>query len=180
MEKYAIKQLSVFLENKKGELSDITNILTEEEISIQSLLLLDSTDFGILRLILKTPERAKEVLTAAGFTVRENQVFAVKVADEIGSFNKVARILSKTGIDILYTYAFRSGNEGVFVFKVGRDDFATAVKALQEGQIEIVEESFFIKIPHSRTKPTRFPFRGTAPSVLRRGTHARECPESCW
>ncbi len=143
MDKYAVKQLTVFLENKKGELTDVTTILSDEGITLRSLLLLDSTDFGILRLILDNPEKAKNILTSAGYTVKENHVFAVRMVDEIGSFNKVANIMSQQDINILYTYAFRNDGSGVFVFKVQRSDFSGAVEALKKGEVEILETSFF-------------------------------------
>lgn len=143
MEKYAIKQLSVFLQNKKGELSDATAILYEEQITIKYLLVLDSTDFGILRLIVKEPDRAKEVLTSAGYTVRVNKVFAVKVEDELGKFYRVSKVLSDNDINILYTYAFRDENAGIFIFKVDNDDFDKAMKVLEEAKMDIVDPSFF-------------------------------------
>ncbi len=143
MKKYMIKQLSVFLENKKGELTDVTAALSKESISIKSLLLIDSTDFGILRLIVGNPDKARDILVNAGYTVKINQVFAVKTEDEIGSFNGVATILSQKDINILYTYAFINENAGIFVFKVERSDFNIAVGALQAGNIKIVEHSFF-------------------------------------
>ncbi|MBU2645493.1 amino acid-binding protein [bacterium] len=143
MERYTIKQLSVFLENKKGELIEITSILADEEISIKSLLLVDSTDFGILRLIVESTERAKTALSAAGFTVRENQVFAVKMKDRIGSFNTVVKKLSQMDINISYTYAYKEQDVGVLIFKVGKKDFRNALQALQEVEIEIIEKDFF-------------------------------------
>jgi len=143
MDKYTIKQLSVFLENKKGELTEITSILAAEEISIKSLLLVDSNDFGILRLIVENTELAMTVLSSAGFVVRENRVFAVKMKDRIGSFNKVVKKLSQLNINILYTYAYKEHDVGVFIFKVGKDDFQTALQALQSIEIEIIEKQFF-------------------------------------
>jgi hypothetical protein len=143
MKKYAIKQLSVFIENKKGTLNEATSILFEESITVKSLLLLDSTDFGILRLIVDDPTRAKEILADAGYAVRINDVFAVKVEDEIGKFHKVANILCENEINILYTYAFRDKETGVFVFKVDRDDFEKATKALKENDMEVVDADFF-------------------------------------
>ncbi len=143
MEKCAIKQLSVFVENKKGELTDTTSILFEENISIKSLLLVESTGFGILRLIVENPDRAKDVLSDAGYTVKLDQVFAVKVEDKLGKFHKVAKILSEHDINILYTYAFRNVNAGVFVFKVAKTDFSKAVEALEEGNLEIMKPDFF-------------------------------------
>lgn len=143
MEPKTIKQLSIFIENKKGELADATSILFEEAISIKSLLLLDSSDFGILRLIVEKPEEAKEVFASAGYTVRINDVFAVKVEEGIGKFHKVAKVLSQHGIDVLYTYAFRNEKGGVFVFKVDNADMERAMNALEEEHLEIVDSSFF-------------------------------------
>lgn len=143
MKPRTIQQLSVFIENKKGELADATSILFEENISIKSLLLLDSSDFGILRLIVEKPEEAKEVFASAGYTVRINEVFAVKVGDEIGKFHKVASILSGHNINVLYTYAFRNEKGGVFVFKVDNKDMELAMDALSEANLEIVDTSFF-------------------------------------
>jgi len=143
MDKYTIKQLSIFLENKKGELIKVTSVLADEQISIKSLLLVDTTDFGILRLIVEDTDRAKKALGNAGFTVRENRVFAVRMKDRIGSFNQVVKQLSHKGINIMYTYAYKEKDVSVLIFKVGRDDFQNALQALQEADIEIIEKHFF-------------------------------------
>ncbi|DAB32342.1 MAG TPA: amino acid-binding protein, partial [Sulfurospirillum sp. UBA11407] len=87
--KYAIKQLSVFIENKAGELSDFTQVLSKNGISIKSILLADSTDFGLVRTIVDNPERAKAILEEEGFSVRFTNVFGVKIEDVVGSFDKV-------------------------------------------------------------------------------------------
>ena len=143
MNEYAIKQLSVFIENKKGELNEAMSLLFEEDIIIKSLLLLDSTDFGILRLIVDHPDRAKEILSNAGYAARINEVFAVGVEDEIGKFYKVTKILSDHDINILYTYAFREKETGVFVFKVDGGDFEKATKVLKENQMDVISASNF-------------------------------------
>jgi hypothetical protein len=143
MEPRTIKQLSIFIENKEGELADATSILYEEQISIKSLLLLESSGFGILRLIVEKPDEAKEVFAAAGYTVRINDVFAVKVEEEIGKFHKVAKVLSQNNIDVLYTYAFRNEKGGVFIFKVDNEDMIRAMEVLEKEHLEIVDSSFF-------------------------------------
>jgi len=143
MDQYTIKQLSVFLENKKGELIAVTSVLADENISIKSLLLVDSTKFGILRLIVEDTERAKAALNSAGFTVRENRVFAVKMKDQIGSFNQVVGKLSDKDINIKYTYAYKEKEVNVLIFRVGRGDLREALQALQEADIEIIEKHFF-------------------------------------
>ena len=142
MEKYAIRQLSIFLENKMGELTEITGVLSTEQINIKSLLVVDSTDFGILRLIVENTDKAMQVLVDNGYTVKENQVFAVKAEDKIGSFNQVVTILSQHDINILYTYAFREEQIAVFLFKVEKGDFEKAVEALLASQIEMFDNSF--------------------------------------
>jgi len=139
MDKYAINQLSVFVENKKGELNQVTSILSDENISIKNILLVDSTDFGILRLLLEDTESAKEALSSGGFVAKVNKVFAVRMQDKIGSFHQVVGILTTEDINILYTYAYREKDQGVFVFKVDNSDFDKAIKVLQENQLELVE-----------------------------------------
>lgn len=143
MDKYSINQLSVFIENKKGELSQVTSILSDESISIKNILLVDSTDFGILRLLIEDPESAKKALSSGGFVAKVNKVFAVRLEDKIGSFHMIVEILTKEDINILYTYAYREKNEGVFVFKVENSDFENAIKVLQQNQLEIVENEHF-------------------------------------
>ncbi len=145
MDQHTIKQLSVFLENKKGELIAVTSVLEDEKISIKSLLLVDSTEFGILRLIVEDTERAKAALTSAGFTVRENRVFAVKMKDQIGSFNQVVGKLSDKDINIKYTYAYKEKEVNVLIFRVGRGDLREALTALQEADIEIIKKHFFAR-----------------------------------
>lgn len=143
MDKYAIKQLSVFVENHKGELTDVTSELVKNDISLKSILLVDSTDFGILRMIVNEPEKAKNALVAAGFGVNVNFVFGVRIEDKLGSFNHVVKTLCQNQINILYTYSFYEGKEGIFVFKVNRNDFDNALRCLQEEEIEIVEAKIF-------------------------------------
>jgi hypothetical protein len=144
MEQYAIRQLSIFMENNKGELSEISTVLSNEKINIKSLLLVDSTDFGILRLIVEDTDKAIQILVDSGYTVKVNQVFAVKAADKIGSFSQVVKILSQQDINILYTYAFSEDQFAVFIFKVEKGDFDNAVEALKKSDIELFDNSFII------------------------------------
>lgn len=142
MEQYAIRQLSIFLENNRGELTEITAVLSDAKINIKSLLVVDSTDFGILRLIVENTDKAKQVLSENGYTVKENQLFGVKAEDKIGNFNQVAAILSQQDINILYVYTFREEQIAVFMFKVEKNDFEKAVKALLDNQIEMLDNRF--------------------------------------
>ncbi len=138
---FKIQQLSVFLENRAGELADLTGVLSKEGVSIKSILLADSSDFGLVRAIVDNPQKAKAVLEDAGFSVKLTDVFAVEIEDYIGSFNKVTETLAKNGINILYTYSFYESNKGVFIFSV--NDIAKAVEALENKSIKIVPAKHF-------------------------------------
>lgn len=140
---YAIKQLTVFLENKAGELSDFTHVLSQNEISIKSILLADSTDFGLVRTIVDNPIKAKTILEDEGFSVRFTDVFGVKIEDVVGSFDKVVSALAQANINILYTYSFYESNTGIFIFSVEKERFADAIEALKKENIEILHAKHF-------------------------------------
>lgn len=134
-----IEQLSVFVENKKGELSDITTLLASNNISISSINLSDASDFGILRLIVDDNKQAKSILDKAGFSSRFTGVFAVEISDHVGSFNSVVDVLFKNNIDIEYTYTLSNAKIGAFIFKVSDNELTKAVQTLEEGGINLNE-----------------------------------------
>jgi len=142
---YTIKQLSVFIENKTGELSDFTHVLSNNDISIKSILLADSTDFGLVRTIVNNPDKAKAILEDNGFSVRFTDVFGVKIDDVVGSFDKVVTALSKSGINIQYTYSFYESDIGIFIFSVEKDKFSEAVQSLLDAKLEVISASHFYK-----------------------------------
>ena len=142
---HTIKQLSVFIENKTGKLSDFTHVLSKNGISIKSILLADSTDFGLVRTIVDNPEKAKALLEDNGFSVRFTDVFGVKIDDVVGSFDKVVTSLSKSNINIQYTYSFYESDIGIFIFSVEKDRFKDAVKSLLDDNLEVVSASHFYK-----------------------------------
>ncbi len=142
---YTIKQLSVFIENKAGELSDFTHVLSKNDISIKSILLADSTDFGLVRTIVDNPDKAKAILEDEGFSVRFTDVFGVKIDDVVGSFDKVVTALSKSNINIQYTYSFYESDTGIFIFNVEKDKFSESIKALLDSDIEVISASHFYK-----------------------------------
>ena len=142
--KYGVKQLSIFLENRKGRLLEVTEVLKDAGINIRALAMAESAEFGILRLVVNNPEKAKTALSTAGFTVKEQDVFAVEVEDAPGSFYKVVKILAEADINIDYTYAFVGGTQkAVLVFKVPEEMLENALKVLSEGGVTLVEPLFF-------------------------------------
>lgn len=139
MHNYGIKQLSVFVENKKGELTDITTLLSQNEISLKSINLVDSSDFGILRVIVDDTAKAKEVLDNNGFSLTITEVFAAQIDDHIGSFNEVVSTLSEHGINIEYTYTISNCSNGAFVFKVNQEDFDKATSILHDSKVVLLD-----------------------------------------
>lgn len=101
-----VKQISVFVENKSGRLAEITTILADNDVNIQALSIADTTDFGILRLIVNKPDIAEDTLRARGFTVKATDVIAVSVEDVPGGLAKALNALNEVGIGIEYMYAF--------------------------------------------------------------------------
>ncbi len=142
--KYAVKQLSIFLENRKGRLLEVTETLKDADVNIRALAMAESAEFGILRLVVNNPEKAKSALSSGGFTVKEQDVFAVEVEDSPGSFHQVVRVLAEADINIDYTYAFvGNSNRAVLVFKVPDDMLNKALESLGHSGIKLVEPLFF-------------------------------------
>ena len=135
-----IQQLSIFVENKKGELSDITTLLALNNISISSINLSDASDFGILRLIVSDNEEAKSILDKKGFSSRLTSVFAVEISDHIGSFNSVIKALAKENINIEYTYTLSNAQIGAFIFKVQDRELNHAIDTLESEKINLLSE----------------------------------------
>ena len=138
--KYAVKQISVFLENRRGRLVDVTKALLDADINIRALFLADSSEFGILRLVVNNPEKAKAVLVSEGFAANETDVFAVEVEDRPGGFYNVVKVLADNEIDVEYTYAYAgTSNKAILFFKVKNEDFDRAIEVLMENGQNLVE-----------------------------------------
>ena len=137
---HRIKQLSIFVENKTGELTDITSLLSKNKISIKSINLAESSDFGLLRIIVNDEKSAKKVIDDAGFSLKVSDILAIRIDDHVGSFNEAVDLLSKNGINIEYVYTISNAQLGAFAFKVSAVDFNKAIDILQNSNITILEE----------------------------------------
>jgi len=128
-----VKQISVFMENRAGRLEEITGILAKADINIRALSLADTSDFGILRLIVNNPDKAADILKRNAFTVRENDVIATEVDDKPGGLHEILSLFSKAGISIEYMYAFlERKHEARAVLIIRVEAAAKAVKMLQD------------------------------------------------
>ena len=119
------EQISIFLENKAGRLAEVTAILRDAGVNIRALSLADTTDFGILRLIVNNNQRAEEILKKEGFTVGKTNVIAVEVDDNPGGLNQVLDPLTSEGVNVEYMYALQqSGDHAVMIFRFDNTDEA--------------------------------------------------------
>ena len=128
-----IKQLSVFLENKKGRICAAADLLAQNHINIRALSLADTSEFGILRLIVDKPEEGKKILTEAGIVVRVTDVLSLTMEDTPGGTLGVLRLLSESGISVEYMYAFAGKNDGEAVMIIQAEDLEAAEGILQRG-----------------------------------------------
>lgn len=124
-----VEQISIFIENKSGRLAEITRILGDADINIRALSLADTSDFGILRMIVNNVEKAKVVLKEKGFTVSKTEVVAVEVPDRPGGLAAILQTLDAEKINVEYMYAFveRCGDNAVMIFRFDETDKAIAV-----------------------------------------------------
>ncbi|MCR4400682.1 MAG: ACT domain-containing protein, partial [Syntrophomonadaceae bacterium] len=133
-----VKQISVFLENKAGRLASVTRTLGDAGINIRALSIADTSDFGILRLIVSDPDRAYAILKEAGFAVSETEVIAVSVPDTPGGLAAILEVMAEAGINIEYLYAFigTRAENALVIFKV--EDPQRAVKFFGERGISFL------------------------------------------
>lgn len=132
------QQISIFLENKAGRLSEVTRILAEAGINIRALALADTSDFGVLRLIVDDNAGAEAALKKGGFTVKKTPVVAALVSDRPGGLHGILDLLTNAGINVEYMYAFvaQSGNNAIMIFRFDKTDEAAAI--LAENAVEII------------------------------------------
>ena len=135
------EQISVFLENKAGRLAEVTGILSDAKVNIRALALADTSDFGVLRLIVDNNEKAVEALKNRGFTVGRTDVLAVEVEDRPGGLHSILEILNEADINVEYMYAFvqHSGKNAVMIFRF--DNTGEAVKVLEKNNVKVINGS---------------------------------------
>ncbi len=121
-----VEQISVFLENKTGRLAEVTRCLAVANVNIRALSLADTSDFGILRLIVNDPAKAKNALRENGFTVGVNTVVAVEVPDHPGGLDKILTLLEESEVNVEYMYAYVRplSSQAVLIFRFDKTDEA--------------------------------------------------------
>jgi hypothetical protein len=134
-----IKQISVFLENTTGRLSEVTKTIANAGINLRAISIADTADFGILRIIVNKTDETVNALNAAGFTTRQTDVVAVEIEDEPGSLAKLMELFQQSQVNIEYLYASLEGQVGkaVVIFKL--QDHEKGLKILSENGLKTAE-----------------------------------------
>ena len=142
----AIKQLTVFVENKKGTVVSVTDILSKNNINLRALSIAETQEFGILRLIVNDEATAEKVLTENGYLIKVIDVVGVKIGDAPGKLSQALAVLDKADINMEYLYAFmtRTEKHAYVVFRV--EDNVKAEKALTDAGFHLIEESDINKL----------------------------------
>ena len=133
-----VEQISIFIENKSGRLAEVTQTLGEAGVNIRALSLADTSDFGILRLIVDKTDAAKAALKAKSFTVSKTEVVAVEVPDRPLGLYGILALLEKAGVNVEYMYAFveRCGANAVIIFRF--DNPEEAIRVLTANDVTVL------------------------------------------
>ena len=140
----AIKQLTVFIQNKKGTVVSVTDILSKNNINLRALSIAETQDFGILRLIVNDEKAAEAVLTENGYLIKVIDVVGVKIGDEPGKLTAALDVLDKADINVEYLYAFMARTEKHAYVVLRVEDNAVAEKALTDAGFKIISEADII------------------------------------
>ncbi len=137
-----VKQISVFLENKPGQLAKFAGLLRENGIDMRALTLAEAADFGVVRTIVSDPDRAQQVLKEAGKISAVTPVLAIEVPDKPGALTDILQILTDGAINLEYTYAFtsRKNQSAYMVFRVADKNIEKAASLLEAHGINIVKQ----------------------------------------
>lgn len=136
----SVKQISVFIENKKGKLAEATRYIADHDINLKALSIADTQDFGILRIICENPEKANEALQNGGYITTMTDVLAAAISDTPGSLASILEVLSEANVVVEYTYAFLSAKAGAYmIFRV--DDNQSAAASLAAAGIKTANQT---------------------------------------
>ncbi|ULB33039.1 MULTISPECIES: ACT domain-containing protein [Proteiniphilum] len=134
-----IKQLSVFLEDRSGRLTELTRILAENDVNITALSVAETADYGIVRLVVGRPETAREALEKAGFSIGLTDVVCVNMPDQPGSLYQILKILTEANINIDYMYAFSNRDVALAVIRAA--DIEQVINVLHSNSLTLLSQS---------------------------------------
>ena len=135
----AVKQISIFVENKEGRIKKAIDTLGKSNINIRALSIADTTKYGILRLIVSDNKKAIEALEKDGFIVKENEVIILAVPDEPNGLNSTLAVFDEKGINLEYLYAFVSSKTDEAIVVMRLENMEKAIEALKDSDVKILE-----------------------------------------
>ena len=139
-----IKQLSIFIENREGRLKEVLEILKKGGVNIVSMSLADTSEYGLLRLMVDNPQAGKAVLQEHSVPVMLTEVLGIRLAHRVGRLQELLEIICDAGINIEYLYGLSSGADASVVIKAS--DMEKAVEVLQKNEVELVSAEDIIKM----------------------------------
>ncbi len=142
----SVKQISIFVENKPGRLAEITEILSRNDIDIRALSIADTTDYGILRLIVSHPDEAVEAIKKEGLAVSATDVLAIGIPDVPGGFANAIKVLADGGISVEYAYAFITPSVGTAFVIIRVEDNDKAAKTLEAKGVKLISQADIFKL----------------------------------
>ena len=142
----AIKQLTVFVENKQGAMVSITETLAENNVNLRALSIAETEDFGILRLIVNDEETAMKTLSEKGYLIKVTDVVGVKIGDAPGKLSAALDVLDKAEINVEYLYAFMARTEKHAYVVLRVEDNTVAEKALENAGFHLITEADINKL----------------------------------
>ena len=142
----AIKQLAVFVQNKKGTLVSVTDTLAENNVNLRALSIAETEDLGILRLIVNNEKTAEKVLEEKGYLIKTIDVVGVKIGDEPGKLTAALKILDEADINVEYLYAFMTRTEKHAYVVLRVEDNEKAETVLEEAGFHIITEEDICKL----------------------------------
>ena len=135
----AVKQISIFVENKEGRIKKAIDTLAKENINIRALSIADTTKYGILRLIVSDNKKAIDTLEEGGFIVKE--VIILAVPDEPNGLNSTLAVFDEKGINLEYLYAFVSSKTDEAIVVMRLENMEKAIEALNDSNVKILDEN---------------------------------------
>ena len=132
-----VKQISIFIENRKNALSELTNVLATHNINIRTLSIADTSDFGIARIIVENPEQVEAALMRSAYIVKTTPVIAVEVPDQAGSLNSLLKTLADAGRNVEYMYGFTGRKNNTAYMIIRCTDVAETEHVLEKNNIHM-------------------------------------------
>ena len=132
-----LKQLSVFIENREGRLEEVLDVLKQQNVNIVSMSLADTSDYGLLRLLVDKPEAGKDALRENGFSAMLTDVLGIRLAHRVGQLQELLEVICKSHINIEYMYALSTGTDDASIV-IKTSDLQKAAELLKETDVELV------------------------------------------